>query len=102
MPILSHRGILNTFIFPGCPTSGEDKKYHPTQRPLSLINKILFTLLTPGSNVFVPFLGSGATLRSCYYMGYNGMGYDNNPAYKDKFMLAVEAETRKMLETPGE
>lgn len=101
-PVLSQRGMLNAFIFPGCPTSGDDKKYHPTQRPLQLINKILFTFLPPGSNVFVPFLGSGATLRSCYYMGYTAHGYDNNGAYKDKFMLAVEEDARKNLTSKGE
>ncbi len=103
-PVMNKRGRLNVFHASGCPTMGNflDKKYHPTQRPQELIQDILRTLLVDGQNVFVPFLGSGATLRACYALGYNGMGFDNNPAYKDKFMLAVEAETRKMLETPGE
>jgi ParB/RepB/Spo0J family partition protein len=96
-PVLSQRGMNNAFLFPGCPSTGEDKKYHPTQRPVVLINKLLFTFLTPGSHVFVPFLGSGATLRSCYYMGYPGFGYDNNGSYKDKFMLAVEEDARREL-----
>jgi ParB/RepB/Spo0J family partition protein len=101
-PVMAHRGRLNSFIEPACPTNGDgpDKKYHPTQRPQSLITKILETLCVDGGNIFVPFLGSGATLRACYKMGYNGMGYDNNGSYKNKFMLAVEEDTRRTLANP--
>jgi ParB/RepB/Spo0J family partition protein len=103
-PVLAKRGRLNTFLVPGCPTAGNslDKKYHPTQRPLELIQDILSTLCIEGQNIFVPFLGSGATLRACYNLGYNGFGFDNNDAYKDKFMLAVEADTHNMLTKKGE
>ena len=54
--------------------------------------------LLPGrSNVFVPFLGSGATLRACYDMGHRGRGFDLNGEYKPRFMLAVEHDARVHL-----
>lgn len=101
-PVIAKRGRSNVFSFPGCATVGPDKKYHPTQRPVSLIVDIFETLTVPGSHVLVPFLGSGATLRACYNLGYSGMGFDNNGDYKDKFMLAVEEDARRHLTQKGE
>lgn len=92
-PVLAKRGVSNVF---DC--LGEDPrlKYHPTQRPTILIKKILETVGLPGQTVFVPFLGSGTTLRVCYEVGMNGFGYDINPGYKDKFMLAVEQDFNRL------
>jgi ParB-like partition proteins len=94
-PLLGMRGVLNSFCFPGC--SGADRKYHPTQRPQELLKKIIATFTLGQTNVLVPFVGSGATLRACYYFGYFCFGFDNNGEYKDKFMLAVEEDTRRMF-----
>jgi ParB/RepB/Spo0J family partition protein len=95
-PVLASRGRLNTFIFPGCPTSGADRKYHPTQRPLPLIDEILATYTVGMQNVLVPFLGSGATLRAAYNRGLTAYGFDANAEYKDRFLLAVEEDTRAL------
>ncbi len=88
-PVLVKRGVSNVF---DCLPEDSRLKYHPTQRPTILIKKLLETVGLPGQNVFVPFLGSGATLRACYEVGMNGFGYDLDPKYKDKFMLAVEQD----------
>jgi len=96
-PVLNKPGRLNTFQFPGCPTMGPNAKYHPTQRPVELIEELLETFTVGQQIVFVPFLGSGATLRACYNKGVLGYGYDLNGTYKDKFMLAVEQDSRKNL-----
>lgn len=91
-PVLVERGRLNVFHFPG--VAGKSK-YHPTQRPIELIKEIFTTIGAGRQNVFVPFLGSGATLLACYELGFTGFGTDLNGEYKDKFMLAVEEQTRK-------
>lgn len=90
-PAILQEGRLNVFNFPGTPGS---KKYHPTERPVALIEEILTSLGGPMSKVLVPFLGSGATLRAAYNLGMTGTGWDMNPEYKDKFMLAVEEDTK--------
>lgn len=90
-PAILKEGRLNVFDFPG--TSGA-KKYHPTERPVPLIQEILDCLGGPMSKVLVPFLGSGATLRAAYNLGMVGTGWDMNQEYKDKFMLAVEQDTK--------
>ncbi len=91
-PVLATRGRANVFNF-----TGEGSKYHPTQRPVELIEEILKTLSIGMDHVLVPFLGSGATLRACYNMGISAFGYDLDDKYKDKFMLAVEEDTRKLF-----
>lgn len=91
-PVMTERGHSNVFTH-----SGAKNKYHPTQRPTALIEEIFKTLAAGSANVFVPFLGSGATLRTCYNMGFKGFGFDLDAKYKDKFMIAVEEDTRKLF-----
>jgi ParB/RepB/Spo0J family partition protein len=98
-PIMVERGRLNVFSFAGVPGKS---KYHPTQRPTDLIKEIFTTLGAGRQHVFVPFLGSGATLLACYELGFDGFGFDLNPEYKDKFLLAVEDQTRKLFSTDNE
>ncbi len=95
-PIMVERGRLNVFNFPG--VAGK-LKYHPTQRPIELIREIFSCLGAGRQHVFVPFLGSGATLLTCYDMGFQGFGTDLNGEYKDRFMLEVEKQTRKLFDT---
>jgi ParB/RepB/Spo0J family partition protein len=91
-PVMVERGRLNVFNYPGVAGA---KKYHPTQRPIELIMDIFNTIGAGRQNVFVPFLGSGASLLACYEVGFTGFGFDLNGEYKDKFMLEVEKQTRK-------
>lgn len=91
-PVMAERGRSNAFFY-----SGSKDKYHPTQRPVELIEEILGTLSTGMETVLVPFLGSGATLRACFNMGLKGFGFDLDGKYKDKFMLAVEEDAKKLL-----
>jgi len=93
-PIMAERGHLNVFSHAG--VSGK-AKYHPTQRPIPLIREIFNVLGAGRQHVFVPFLGSGATLLTCYELGFTGFGADLNGEYKDKFMLAVEEQTRQQF-----
>lgn len=91
-PVMAERGRSNVFAY-----SGTSNKYHPTQRPVELIEEIFSTLSSGMDTVFVPFLGSGATLRACYNRGLKGFGFDLDGKYKDKFMLSVEEDTRKLF-----
>ena len=91
-PVMAERGRSNVFQF-----AGAKNKYHPTQRPTDLIEEILKTLSIGMDTVFVPFLGSGATLRAVFNMGLKGFGFDLDGKYKDKYMLAVEEDTRKLF-----
>lgn len=98
-PVMVERGKSNVWRHAGVAGA---KKYHPTERPVKLIEDILSTLAAGISTVFIPFLGSGATLRACYNLGFKGYGFDLNGEYKDKFMLAVEEDARRNLNNTGE
>ena len=93
-PVMVKRGRLNVFNYAGVPGA---QKYHPTQRPVELIEDILDHLATVNGKVLIPFLGSGTTIRACYNQGLKAFGWDLNPEYKDKFMLAVEDDTKGLF-----
>jgi len=93
-PFLNKRGRPNVFTYNGTPAS---RKYHPTERPIELIVELLSTLGLPRQTVLVPFLGSGATLRAAFQLGQLAFGWDKNPEYKPKFMLAVEEDAKAIL-----
>lgn len=94
-PIMAKRGRLNVFNFAAIPGG---QKYHPTERPVELIEAIIETFATPGTKVLVPFLGSGATIRACYNQGLLVQGWDLNPDYKNQFLLKVEQDARALLD----
>lgn len=94
-PAINKRGRSNVFEFSPTPAT---KKYHPTERPMALMAEILDVFTFEGSNstVLVPFLGSGVTLRASYLRGHKCFGWDLNGEYKNKFMLAVEEDTKQL------
>ncbi len=95
-PVLVRRGRSNVFNYSG---EAGARKYHPTQRPLDLMEDLLGTVGMDLQTVLVPFLGSGVTLRAAYKRGMKAFGWDLNGEYKDKFMLAVEEDAKTLNET---
>lgn len=93
------QGRSNNFEFRGVVPSD---KYHPTQRPLSLMEEIIdvFGAKLPKdkNKIFVPFLGSGITILAANQMGYKAFGFDKNPDYKSKFLYEIRREYAKKFE----
>lgn len=87
---LAKQGRINVFDFP---TIAAPKKYHPTQKPLELMDEILDTFSYPGGLVMIPFLGSGVTLRSAYRKKMNGFGWDLSEEYKGYFVKSLVEDT---------
>ena len=85
-PALNKPGRSNVFDFATVPAQ---KKIHPTERPVELISEILTTLSPAGSNVLVPFLGSGATLLAAHSLGMSATGAELAKEYRDRFILKV-------------
>lgn len=83
-PKLARAGRGNVFSFPTV-----QKKTHPTEKPIHLMEEILRVILFPGSRVLVPFLGSGVTLRAVYRLGHTGIGWDLSGKHKDGFLRRV-------------
>ena len=91
-PTIVKQGRTNIFM-----RSVDDKKYHPAQRPVPLMKELIETFCDGMRHILVPFAGSGATLRAAYEVGHHVIGFDNNPEYKDQFLLAVEEDGKKWL-----
>ena len=98
--VIRNQGRSNVFVYPPVPPR---QKYHPTQRPLELMEEIIQTFAYPGTIAMVPFLGSGVTLRALYKQSMNGFGWDLDEKLKDRFLLSVAKDAdRKMEEDSGE
>lgn len=88
-PPIRQRGRSNVFAFNSVPAA---KKYHPTQRPIELIQELFQTFAYPGAVVLCPFLGSGTTIRAAYTCGMHCFGWDLSQEYKDSFIAQVERD----------
>jgi DNA modification methylase len=86
-PKLVRPGRGNVFTY-----AGLQKKTHPTEKPISLVEEILKVFCDPGSRILVPFLGSGVTLRAAYKLEHTGMGWDLSPRYKEGFLRRVKED----------
>lgn len=71
-------------------------RFHPAERPISLIMDILATFTAPASRILSPFLGSGNTLLAASNLGMQAMGYDMSSNYKNHYI------NRVTLAKPGE
>jgi len=61
---------------------GEDgKKVHPTQKPESLLKRILLATTNPGDVVLDPFSGTGTTAAVAKMLGRKFVGIERDPTY---------------------
>lgn len=80
------QGTLNTFLFK---QSFSTRKSHPTERPIEMMEEILSTFTEPGSQVVVPFLGSGNTILAASNLKMKAFGYELSKEYKDAYTIRV-------------
>ncbi len=57
------------------------EKYHPTQKPLELMQWILINYTKEGDTIFDPFMGSGTTGVACVQTGRNFIGCEIDKGY---------------------
>lgn len=65
------------------------RKVHPTERPIEMIFDVLTTFVGPGSNILVPYAGSGATILAAANAMMTSKGFDLSENYKNSFSLRV-------------
>ena len=77
----------------------EEKKVHPTQKPLSLMRWAIENYTNEGDTILDPFMGSGTTGVACVQTGRNFIGIEIDPTY---FAIAerriAEAQMQPRLE----
>lgn len=81
-PQLRKQGRSNIFDFAGVPGS---QRIHPTERPRELMKEIIDTFVWPGSNILVPFAGSGVTIATAFELGHRCVGFDLSQHFYDGY-----------------
>ena len=81
---VNKRGRSNSFPYAVVPSQ---KKIHPTERPIPLMEDILSTFAYEGARVCVPFAGSGNTLRAALNLNMSPIGYDLAKEGKDGYVV---------------
>lgn len=59
----------------------EKDRIHPTQKPQTLINRLIFASSNENDIVLDPFMGSGATALSCINNGRKYIGFETDEKY---------------------
>jgi modification methylase len=57
------------------------RKTHPTQKPESLLNRVLLSATEPGDVVLDPFFGTGTTGAAAKRLGRGFLGIERDPGY---------------------
>ena len=76
-----------------------ERREHPTQKPLEIIERIVKSSCPPGGVVLDPFLGSGTTVEACVRNNRNYIGYELNPEYVEISKSRTETQLKLGAET---
>ena len=79
----SHKKAVRKFayLWNGMIKQRPERRYHPTQKPLSLMRWVIENYTEPGDTVLDPFMGSGTTGVACVQAGRNFIGVEIDPGY---------------------
>ena len=69
----------------------EGNKVHPTQKPESLLHRVLLASTRPGDVVLDPFFGSGTTGAVAKRLGRDFVGIEREATYIDAALKRIEA-----------
>lgn len=84
--VLLKQGRSNVFHVSPVPPQ---RKIHPTERPIELLEAILQTFTMKGQSMLVPFLGSGASLMAGANQGLNAFGFDLSEKFKRSYEVRI-------------
>lgn len=71
-------------VIQSSPTRREERSIapHPSLKPQWFLRQVVRAVLPLGEGtVLDPFAGSGSTLAACEWLGYTGIGIENDPSY---------------------
>jgi len=71
---IQHGGVINA-------DWANQKRVHPTQKPIRLFTAILRQMTKPNDIIFDPFMGSGTTGVACIQTGRRFIGIEIDPHY---------------------
>lgn len=74
---IMHGGVINADSKVGV----RDKRFHPTQKPVALMRRVIEDFTKPGDLVLDPFCGSGSTGVACIETGRRFVGIEIDAEY---------------------
>lgn len=74
----------------------EEKRIHPTQKPLKLIERLIYTSSNEDDIVLDPFMGSGATAIGSLRMNRKFIGFELDSDYFEKSIKRIKKEEDKL------
>lgn len=74
---------------------GNEKLDYPTQKPVKLLERIIYLYSNEGDSVLDPFGGSGTTARAALNLGRQYMVIDVNEKAKEVFLESLEPQQTK-------
>lgn len=77
----------------------ECPKIHPTQKPISVLKRLISVFTDPSDVVIDPCAGSGSTLRAAYELGRNAYGFEVDKGF---YMAAKKQMLAPLLEEPAQ
>lgn len=83
---LNKPGRMNVFDYRGVPAN---IKSHPTERPIEMMEDILYTFVGEGSYIVVPCAGSGNTMLAASNIRCTSTGYDVTDTYRKDYIIKV-------------
>jgi DNA modification methylase len=75
----------------------EEKRYHPTQKPVKLIDRLILSSSNDGDVVLDPFIGVGSTALSCISNHRSYIGFEINEKYYQKALERIDQEKTKLF-----
>ena len=73
----------------------KEKRFHPTQKPLKLIRRLIEASSNPGDNVLDPFSGAGSTQLSCLQLKRHYVGIELEEKYHKIALERIKEENSK-------
>ena len=70
----------------------KEKRIHPTQKPVSLLIRILNLISKKGDTILDCFSGSGSTAVACMKSGRGFIGFELDKEYYDKSIERIHSE----------
>lgn len=78
------------------PNVGSEKRFHPTQKPLQVIEYCINQFTKEGEIIFDPFMGSFTTAVACHKLQRHFIGSEIDKEYFNKGLLRLEKEKAQM------
>lgn len=73
-------------------TDSKDERYHPTQKPSELVQKLIEMFSEEGDTILDPFIGSGTTAISAIRSGRHFIGFELDPDFCQVAEKRIEHE----------